>query len=51
MLKKIEENLRTLISAIIKAKPAAAKGKYLRSVSIATTMGPGIKLASTKLGE
>ena len=48
---KIEENLRTLISAIIKAKPAAAKGKYLRSVSIATTMGPGIKLASTKLGE
>lgn len=48
---KIEDNLRTLISAIIKAKPAAAKGKYLRSVSIATTMGPGIKLASTKLGE
>lgn len=48
---KIEENLRTLISAIIKAKPAAAKGKYLRSVSIATTMGPGIKLASTRLGE
>ena len=48
---KIEENLRTIISAIIKAKPSAAKGKYLKSVSIATTMGPGIKLASTKLGE
>lgn len=48
---KIEENLRTIITAIIKAKPSAAKGKYLKSVSIATTMGPGIKLASTKLGE
>ncbi|MDL2234777.1 50S ribosomal protein L1 [Christensenellaceae bacterium OttesenSCG-928-L17] len=40
---KIEENLRTLMEAIIKAKPAAAKGTYLRSVVIATTMGPGVK--------
>lgn len=48
---KIEENLNTLMAAIIKAKPAVAKGKYLKSVSIATTMGPGIKLATTKLGE
>lgn len=48
---KIEENLNTLMAAIIKAKPSAAKGKYLKSVSIATTMGPGIKLATTRLGE
>lgn len=49
--KKIEENLRTLLSAIVKAKPSAAKGKYLKSITIATTMGPGIKISSTKLGE
>lgn len=49
--KKIEENLRTLLSAIVKAKPSVAKGKYLKSITIATTMGPGIKLSSTKLGE
>lgn len=36
---------------LLRLEAAAAKGKYLRSVSIATTMGPGIKLASTKLGE
>ena len=40
---KLEENLRTLMDAIIKAKPAAAKGTYLRSVVLATTMGPGVK--------
>ncbi len=45
---KLEENLNTLMEALIKAKPAAAKGTYLRSVVIASTMGPGIKLAATK---
>lgn len=40
---KLEENLRTLMEAIIKAKPSAAKGTYLRSVAISTTMGPGVK--------
>ena len=40
--KKLLENYDVIINAIIKAKPAAAKGQYLRSVSIATTMGPGL---------
>ncbi|MDR2047583.1 MAG: 50S ribosomal protein L1 [Clostridiales bacterium] len=42
---KLFENLQTLMDAIIKAKPAAAKGTYLKSVSLASTMGPGIKVA------
>lgn len=42
---KLAENLNAVMSAIIKAKPAAAKGTYLKSISIATTMGPGIKVA------
>lgn len=41
---KLSENLKAVMDAIIKAKPAAAKGQYLKSVSITTTMGPGIKL-------
>jgi len=43
------ENFQTLIGAIIKAKPAAAKGQYLRSVTLSSTMGPGIKLNTAKL--
>jgi large subunit ribosomal protein L1 len=46
---KLIVNLKVIIEAVIKAKPAAAKGKYLRSVTIASTMGPGIKLNTTKL--
>ena len=46
---KLVDNLKTIIEAVIKAKPAAAKGKYLRSVSIASTMGPGDKINPTKL--
>lgn len=46
---KLAENFKTLMAAIIKAKPAAAKGTYLRSVSIASTMGPGIKINTAKL--
>ena len=41
---KLLENVTTIMEAIIKAKPAAAKGTYLKSVAIATTMGPGIKV-------
>ena len=47
----IKENLEALVGAIVKAKPAAAKGQYLKSVVIASTMGPGIKLNTTKLME
>ena len=39
---KLAENYDTVMNAIIKAKPAAAKGQYIKSVSITTTMGPGI---------
>ncbi len=47
---KLTENFDTLMGAIIKAKPAAAKGQYLKSVAIASTMGPGIKINASKLG-
>lgn len=47
---KLSENFNALIGAIIKAKPSAAKGQYLRSVVIASTMGPGIKINQAKLG-
>lgn len=48
---KLLDNFQTLMNAVIKAKPAAAKGQYLRSISISSTMGPGIKISSSKLGE
>ena len=48
---KLSENFQTLMSAIIKAKPQAAKGQYLKSVVIATTMGPGIKINTAKITE
>jgi len=41
---KLFENFTALLEAIVKAKPAAAKGQYLRSVTVATTMGPGVKI-------
>ena len=47
---QLSENFEALMAAIIKAKPAAAKGQYLRSVTIASTMGPGVKLNTAKLG-
>ena len=47
---KLAENLNTLMGAIVKAKPAATKGQYIKSCAIATTMGPGIKLNPNKFG-
>lgn len=46
---QLTENFQTLIDAIIKAKPAAAKGQYIRSCTISSTMGPGIKINPAKL--
>ena len=47
---KLEENFNTLMTAVIKAKPAAAKGQYIKSCVVASTMGPGVKVNSAKLG-
>ena len=47
---QIADNFQTLIEAIVKARPAAAKGQYLKSVVITSTMGPGVKLNTAKLG-
>ena len=47
---KLGENLKTVMDAIIKAKPAAAKGQYIRSATVAATMGPGVKLNSSRFG-
>ena len=47
---KLSDNITTVMDAIVKAKPAAAKGQYIRSAAIATTMGPGVKLNNAKFG-
>ena len=49
-VEKLSENFNTLVGAVIKAKPAAAKGQYIKSCVIASTMGPGIKVNQAKLG-
>ena len=47
---KLQENFDTLLGAIIKAKPASAKGQYIKSCVVASTMGPGIKINQAKIG-
>ena len=47
---KLQENFDTLLGAIVRAKPAAAKGQYIRSCTVASTMGPGVKINPSKLG-
>lgn len=47
---KLSENLETLMDAVVKAKPTAAKGQYIKSVAVTSTMGPGVKLATSKYG-
>ncbi len=49
-VEKLSENFNTLVGAVIKAKPAAAKGQYIKSCVIASTMGPGIRVNGSKLG-
>ena len=45
---KLLQNMDTLVAAVVKAKPAAAKGQYIRSCTVASTMGPGVKVATSK---
>ena len=47
---KVQENFHALLDAIIKAKPESAKGQYIKSCVVATTMGPGVKINPSKLG-
>lgn len=47
---KLEDNLNTLLEAIVKAKPASSKGQYVKSCVVATTMGPGIRINPNKIG-
>ncbi|SHK05893.1 large subunit ribosomal protein L1 [Geosporobacter subterraneus DSM 17957] len=48
-VEKLTDNFQTLLEAIVKAKPAAAKGQYLRSVVVASTMGPGVKINPVRI--
>ena len=48
---KLADNFNTLLSAVVKAKPAAVKGQYLKSVTVVSTMGPSVKVSTNKLGE
>lgn len=48
-VEKLQENFDTLVDAVIKAKPAAAKGQYIRSCAVASTMGPGVRINTAKL--
>ena len=47
---KLTENFNTLVGAVIKAKPAAAKGQYIKSCTLSSTMGPGVKVSTAKYG-
>ena len=49
-VEKLQENFEVLTAAIIKARPAAAKGQYIKSCTVASTMGPGVKIGTSKLG-
>ncbi len=49
-VEKLQENFDALLGAIVRAKPAAAKGQYIKSCTVASTMGPGVKISPAKLG-
>jgi len=46
---KLAENIRALLTAVVKDKPAASKGRYIRSVTVTSTMGPGVKLSPQRV--
>ena len=48
---KIADNFKTVMDALVKAKPAAAKGQYLRSVVLSSTMGPGVKINTHSIAD
>lgn len=48
---KLAENIKALITEVVKARPAAAKGKYIKSITVASTMGPGVKLQASRASE
>ena len=50
-VEKLQDNFKTLLGAIVKAKPSAAKGQYMRSCVVASTMGPGIKVNPAKVAD
>lgn len=47
---KLVQNAKSLIDAVVRAKPASAKGRYVKTVSISSTMGPGIRVDASQLG-
>ena len=47
---KLQENFNALMDAIVKARPSALKGQYLKSITLASTMGPGVKVSTVKFG-
>lgn len=48
-VEKLEQNLKALVEALVKAKPASSKGQYLKKIAISSTMGPGVRVDSTSL--
>ena len=48
-VEKLQENFEALLGAIVRAKPAAAKGQYIRSCAVVSTMGPGVKINPVKI--
>lgn len=50
-VEKLSENIKALVGEVVKSKPAAAKGKYIKSITVASTMGPGVKLQAGRASE
>ena len=48
-IEQLEQNLKALIEALTKAKPASSKGQYLRKIAVSSTMGPGVRVDSATL--